>query len=77
MNKKGQFGFIIVLILAVMLIYLWLVITPVAVEPFITSTIASTSGATHADGIEFFLRMILWAVPLILIVGFIAWGFSQ
>lgn len=77
MNKKGQFGFVIVLVLAVLLIYIWLVVSPVAVEPAIDDAIAATAGSTHGDGVEFFLRMIPWAVPLILLIGFAAWGFSQ
>jgi len=77
MNKKGQFGFILILLLAAVLIYIFLVISPVAIEPFIDSTIASTAGSTHGDGIEFFLRMIPWAVPLILLIGFILWGMTK
>jgi hypothetical protein len=76
MNRKGQFGIVILLVLAFLLVYAWLIISPVAVEPFIDSTIAATSGSPNGDAIAFFLRMIPWAVPVILIIGFLYWGFS-
>lgn len=70
--KGGLFGPLIVLILLGMLILVWATILP-NITPIIGDTIADTNGngTVHADGVEFFLRMIPWAVPLIIILGFL------
>lgn len=78
MNRKGggPFGLVIALVVCLVLVYVWLVISPTAIEPSIDTTIAAVAGSDNADGTEFFLRAIPWAVPLILILGFIYWGVS-
>lgn len=72
MNRKGIFGPFIVFILLVLLVWVWAIMLP-SVTPVIGDTIASTQagGTAHSDGVEFFLRMIPWAVPLILVIGFL------
>ena len=72
MNRKGLFGPIIVLIILGMLIWVWAIIMP-NVTPLIGGSIQHTqaSGLQQADGTEFFLRMIPWAVPIILVLGFL------
>lgn len=72
MNRKGLFGPFIVFILLVMLVWIWATILP-NITPAIGDTISETqtNGTVHADGVEFFLRMIPWAVPLILVLGFL------
>lgn len=72
MNRKGLFGPFIVLIILIMLIWVWVIIVP-DITPIIGSTITheQQSGIQHADGVEFFLRMIPWAVPVIIILGFL------
>lgn len=70
--KGGLFGPFIVLILLIMLIWVWIIILP-SFTPIIGDTISHTqaSNAEHKDGVEFFLRMIPWAVPIIIILGFL------
>ena len=72
MNRKGLFAPLIALVLLVMLIWIWALILP-AVTPIISDTITHTQASAdpHSDGVEFFLRMIPWAVPLIIILGFL------
>lgn len=70
MNRRGGiFGFAIMLVIIVMLVWIWSIITPAAITPSITTTLDATSTDPYADGIGFFLRMIPWMVPLILIIG--------
>jgi len=70
--KGGLFGPLIVLILLGMLILIWATILP-NITPIIGDTISDTqsNGTAHADGVEFFLRMLPWGVPLIIILGFL------
>jgi len=70
--KGGLFGPFIVLILLIMVIWAWILILP-SFTPIIGDTIQHTqnSNAEHKDGVEFFLRMIPWAVPIIIILGFL------
>lgn len=70
MDRKGLFGPFIVLILLGLLVFVWAVILP-EITPLITGTINETSDGPHADGVGFFLRMIPWAVPVIIILGFL------
>jgi len=76
MNKRGLFGPLIMIVLMVLLVWIWVVIVPDVVTPNITSTLSATADAEHSDGVGFFLRMIPWAVPAILIVGLIWMGVS-
>lgn len=71
-NRKGLFGPLIVLIILGLIIFVWVTILP-NITPIIGGTIqhTQTTGAPHADGVEFFLRMIPWAVPIIIILGFL------
>lgn len=69
MNKKGMFGPVIMFVLAFMLIWVWVIITPSAVEPAIEEGISGSATAEHSGGVEFFLRMIPWAVPIIIFLG--------
>lgn len=70
MNRRGLFGPLIILVLLFMLVWIWILLLPIF-TPIISTTITSTSGGAHADGVEFFLRMLPWAVPLIIVLGFI------
>lgn len=77
MNKRGLFGPIIMLAVLVLVVWVWVIIVPTAVNPSITSTLTATEGDAHADGVGFFLRMIPWAVPAIIILGFIWLGVTR
>lgn len=72
MNRRGLFGPFIVLIILVMVVWVWIIILP-NVTPIIGTTITHerASKIEQADGVEFFLRMIPWAIPLIIVLGFI------
>lgn len=77
MNRRGGiFGFVIVLVLLAMLVWIWAIIMP-SVTPSIDSTIAATSSDPYADGIGFFLRAIPWAVPFIIIIGMLWVGATK
>ena len=71
-GRRGLFGPLIVLVLLFMLVWIWVIILP-DVTPIIGDTIEHTQASTvdHKDGVEFFLRMIPWAVPAIIILGFL------
>lgn len=76
MNKRGVFGVVIFVVLAVFLVWAWsLIAGDLAV--ITDSTISSTSGATHSAGIEFILRSWIWVVPLIVVVGLLWAGVSR
>lgn len=72
MNRKGLFAPLIALVLLVMLIWVWSLMLP-DITPLVSNSIAHTqaSNDAHADGTEFFLRMFPWAVPIIIILGFL------
>lgn len=72
LNRRGLFGPFIVLVLLVLLIWVWVIITP-SITPIMDSTISQTqsTGVVHGDGVEFFVRMIPWAVPGIIVLGFL------
>lgn len=71
MNKLGGgiFSLPIMFVFIVLIIWVWATILPDALTPSIETTIADTAGAEHGDGVEFFLRMLPWMVPLILVLG--------
>lgn len=71
-RAKGLFGPLIVLILLGLIIYIWILLVP-NITPILGDTIQHTQqyGGPNADGTEFFLRMIPWAIPLIIILGFL------
>lgn len=73
MNRQGSgpFAPVIIIFLLVFLIYVWSVLIPAAVAPSIDDSIAATAGKPNGDGVEFILRMLPWAVPIILVIGFI------
>jgi hypothetical protein len=74
MNQRAQggpFGPIIVIFTLIFLIYIWSVLTPAAVAPSIDDAIGATAGSPNGDGVEFLMRMIPWAIPVILVIGFI------
>lgn len=77
MNKRGIFGMFIMFVLLVLLLIIWASIQESAIGPAIDAGLAGTVGATHADGVEFFLRMIPWAVPLIFIIGMLWMGATR
>lgn len=77
MNKRGIFGFFITFVLLVFLIVVWAIIQAPAVTPAIDIGLAATASAEHADGVGFFLRMIPWAVPFIIIVGMLWMGATR
>lgn len=62
---------IIIIFMMLFLVYVWSVLVPAAVAPSIDDAISATSGQPNGDGVEFLMRMIPWAVPLILVIGFI------
>lgn len=70
MNRRGIFGPVITMVLLAMLIFIWVIILP-NITPLIGDTLASTSSGPHADGVAFFLRMIPWMVPFIIVIGFL------
>ncbi len=74
MNKRGVFGFLITFILLIFLLVVWAVIQPVAIGPAIDVGLAGTVSATNSSGVEFLLRMIPWAVPLLFVVGMLWMG---
>lgn len=71
-RAKGLFGPLIVLIILGLVIYIWILLLP-NITPILSDTISNTqvNGGPNADGTEFFLRMIPWAIPLIIILGFL------
>jgi len=71
------FGFVIVLVLLALLVWVWSIIMPAALTPNITTTLEATSTDPYADGIGFFLRSIPWAVPLIIIIGMLWVGATK
>lgn len=74
MNRRGEggpFAPIIIIFLLVFLIYIWSVLVPAAVAPSIDGAIGATAGKPNGDGVEFTMRMIPWAIPLILVIGFV------
>lgn len=75
--QAGPFSFVVILAVLFLLVYVWLIISPVALEPAIDTTIAATASSPNGDGIAFFLRILPWAVPLMLILGFLWWGVSR
>lgn len=77
MNKRGLFGPLIMIALLVLIIWVWVIILPTAVTPSISSTLETSASAEHADGISFFLRMIPWAVPVIIVLGFLWLGVTK
>lgn len=77
MNRKGVFGFVITLVVLAMLIWIWAIITPAAVTPAMDTALNATANDPHADGVEFFVRMIPWAVPLIIIIGMLWVGATR
>lgn len=74
MSKQGQSGPffpIIIIFFIVFLIYVWSTLIPAAVAPSIDNAIGATAGHANGDGVEFVLRMLPWAVPIIMVIGFI------
>lgn len=72
MNRRGGiFAPVILIIMLVLLIYIWSVLIPTAYAPEADRTLSTISGQANADGTEFFIRMIPWGVPVVLIIGFI------
>lgn len=70
-QSGGPFGPVIVIFVLIFLIYVWSVLVPAAVAPSIDNAIGVTSGRPNGDGVEFLLRMLPWAIPIILVIGFI------
>ncbi|CAK0746467.1 hypothetical protein CCP3SC15_1440002 [Gammaproteobacteria bacterium] len=70
-QSGGPFAPIIIIFMLVFLVYLWSVIVPNAVAPGIDTSINATSGHANGDSVEFVLRMIPWAIPIILVIGFV------
>jgi hypothetical protein len=77
MNKRGIFGLVIILVLAVMLVWIWAILMPVAIAPSIDIALNDTASAAHADGIGFFVRMIPWLVPFIFVIGLFWLGVTK
>lgn len=79
MSKRGGglFALPIMFIFIVLLLWIWAVILPDAVTPVIASSISDTASAEHSEGIEFFLRMVPWLVPIIFVLGLVWMGFSS
>ena len=77
MNKRGIFGFAIILVFLILLLWIWATILPDTIVPIIDNAISVTSGDPHADGVAFFLRMLPWAVPLIFVLGLLWVGANR
>ncbi len=79
MNKVGGgiFALPVMFVFIVLSLWIWATILPDAITPSIDSTITDTADSEHGEGVEFFLRMIPWMVPLIFIVGMFWLGVSS
>jgi hypothetical protein len=74
MNRHGEggpFGPVIIIFVLIFLVYIWSVLVPAAIAPGIDGAIATTSGKPNGDGVEFVMRMLPWAIPIILVIGFL------
>lgn len=70
-GQGGPFAPVIIIFLLVFLIFAWSELTGAAVAPGIDTAIASVEGQPNGEATEFVLRMIPWAIPIILVIGFV------
>lgn len=70
-GQGGPFGIVIVIFMLVFLVYVWSVLVPAAVAPSLDATLSEISGSPNADATSLVLRAIPWAVPIILVIGFL------
>jgi hypothetical protein len=71
LGRRGFWGPIRLALLLVVLVFVWIVLVPDAVNPGITRSIDSVHGKPNGEMAEMLLRMIPWGFIVILVLSFI------